>query len=115
VVKLEILVADELVDAFARMIPRSEAYAEGKRVVEKLKEVIPKQNFAVAIQAAIGGKIIARETISAFRKDVTGKLYGGDFSRKKKLLEKQKKGKKKMRGIGKVSIPSDAFLAVLRK
>jgi GTP-binding protein LepA len=115
VVKLEILVADESVDAFARMVPRREAYAEGKRVVEKLKEVIPRQNFAVSIQAAIGGKIIARETISAYRKDVTGKLYGGDFSRKKKLLEKQKKGKKKMRGIGKVSIPSDAFLAVLRK
>lgn len=115
VVKLEILVADELVDAFARMIPKRLAYAEGKRVVEKLKEVIPRQNFAVAIQAAIGGKIIARETISAFRKDVTGKLYGGDFSRKKKLLEKQKKGKKKMCEIGKVSIPGDAFLAVLRK
>jgi GTP-binding protein LepA len=115
VVKLEILVADEKVDAFARMVPKKDAYAEGKRVVEKLKEVIPRQNFAVAIQAAIGGKIIARETISAFRKDVTGKLYGGDFSRKKKLLEKQKKGKKKMREIGKVSIPGDAFLSVLRK
>lgn len=115
VVKLEILVADEPVDAFARMIPKRDAYAEGKRVVEKLKEVIPRQNFAVAIQAAIGGKIIARETISAFRKDVTGKLYGGDFSRKKKLLEKQKKGKKKMRDIGKVSIPGNAFLSVLRK
>ncbi|OIP60422.1 MAG: elongation factor 4 [Candidatus Moranbacteria bacterium CG_4_9_14_3_um_filter_45_14] len=115
VVKLEILVANERVDAFARMIPRRDAYGEGKRVVEKLKEVIPKQNFAVAIQAAIGGKVIARETISAFRKDVTGGLYGGDFSRKKKLLEKQKKGKKKMRDIGKVSIPSSAFLAVLKK
>jgi GTP-binding protein LepA len=115
VVKLEIMVADEKIDAFARMVPKKDAYAEGKRVVEKLKEVIPRQNFAVAIQAAIGGKIIARETISAFRKDVTGKLYGGDFSRKKKLLEKQKKGKKKMREIGKVSIPGDAFLSVLRK
>lgn len=115
VVKLEILVANEHVDAFARMIPRRDAYGEGKRVVEKLKEVIPKQNFAVAIQAAIGGKVIARETIAAFRKDVTGGLYGGDFSRKKKLLEKQKKGKKKMRDIGKVSIPSSAFLAVLKK
>ncbi|MFZ2187909.1 MAG: translation elongation factor 4 [Candidatus Moraniibacteriota bacterium] len=115
VVKLEILVANEPVDAFARMIPRRDAYGEGKRVVEKLKEVIPKQNFAVAIQAAIGGKVIARETIAAFRKDVTGGLYGGDFSRKKKLLEKQKKGKKKMRDIGKVSIPSSAFLAVLKK
>jgi GTP-binding protein LepA len=115
VVKLEIMVAGEPIDAFARMIPRRDAHAEGKRVVEKLKEVIPRQNFAVAIQAAIGGKVIARETISAYRKDVTGKLYGGDFSRKKKLLEKQKKGKKKMRDIGKVSIPSSAFLAVLRK
>lgn len=115
VVKLEILVAGDRIDAFARMIPRRDAYGEGKRVVEKLKEVIPRQNFAVAIQAAIGGKVIARETIAAYRKDVTGKLYGGDFSRKKKLLEKQKKGKKKMRDIGKVAIPSQAFLAVLRK
>ncbi len=115
VVKLDILVANECVEAFARMIPRRDAYGEGKRVVEKLKEVIPKQNFAVAIQAAIGGKVIARETISAFRKDVTGALYGGDFSRKKKLLEKQKRGKKKMREIGRVSIPSSAFLAVLKK
>jgi len=115
VVKLEIMVAGEHIDAFARMIPRLDAFGEGKRVVEKLKDVIPRQNFAVAIQAAIGGKVIARETISAYRKDVTGKLYGGDFSRKKKLLEKQKKGKKKMRDIGKVSIPSSAFLAVLKK
>ena len=115
VVKLEILVADEPVDAFARLVPRHSAYAEGKRVVEKLKEVLPRQNFAVAIQAAIGGKIIARETLSAYRKDVTGKLYGGDFSRKKKLLEKQKKGKKKMRHIGKLDIPSGVFLAVLKK
>lgn len=115
VVKLEIMVAGDRVDAFARMIPRRSAYDEGKRVVEKLKEVIPRQNFSVAIQAAIGGKVIARETISAYRKDVTGKLYGGDFSRKKKLLEKQKKGKKKMRDIGKVSIPASAFLAVLKK
>lgn len=115
VVKLDILVAGERVDAFSRMVPRSEAYAEGKRVVEKLKEEIPRQNFAVAIQAAIGGKVIARETLSAYRKDVTGYLYGGDFSRKKKLLEKQKRGKKKMRDIGKVAIPNQAFLAVLRK
>lgn len=115
VVKLDILVAGDSIDAFARMIPRRNAGAEGKRVVEKLKEVIPRQNFAVALQAAVGGKIIARETISAYRKDVTGKLYGGDFSRKKKLLEKQKKGKKKLRDTGKVTIPSSAFLAVLRK
>ncbi|MDP2837903.1 MAG: translation elongation factor 4 [Candidatus Moranbacteria bacterium] len=115
VVKLEIMVAGEHIDAFARMIPRQDAFGEGKRVVEKLKEVIPRQNFAVAIQAAIGGKVIARETISAYRKDVTGKLYGGDFSRKRKLLDKQKRGKKKMRDIGKVAIPSSAFLAVLKK
>lgn len=117
VVKLEILVANEHIDAFARMVPKRDAYAEGKRVVEKLKEVLPRQNFAVAIQAAIGGKVIARETLSAYRKDVTGYMYGGDFSRKKKLLEKQKKGKKKAleMGKGKVSIPSSAFLAVLKK
>ncbi len=115
VVKLDILVAGDRVDAFSRMVPKNLATTEGKRTVEKLKEVIPRQNFAIAIQAVIGGKIMARETVAAFRKDVTDKLYGGDFSRKKKLLEKQKKGKKKMRDLGKVSIPSTAFLAVLRK
>ena len=117
VVKLDILVAGDRVDAFSRMIPKARSYDEGKRTVEKLKEVIPRQNFAVAIQAAIGSTVIARETIAAFRKDVTGKLYGGDFSRKKKLLEKQKRGKKKMEalGQGRVSIPSDAFLAILKK
>ena len=91
VIKLDILVANEPVDAFARMVPKRDAHSEGKRVVEKLKEVLPRQNFAVALQAAIGGKVIARETIAAYRKDVTGYMYGGDFSRKKKLLEKQKK------------------------
>ncbi len=117
VIKLDILVANEVVDAFARMVPKRDAHSEGKRVVEKLKEVLPRQNFAVALQAAIGGKVIARETIAAYRKDVTGYMYGGDFSRKKKLLEKQKKGKKKAKemGTGRVSIPSDAFLAVLKK
>jgi GTP-binding protein LepA len=115
VVKLDILVAGDIVDAFARMVPKAAAQSEGKRTVEKLKEVIPRQNFVIAIQAAIGGKVIARETLAAFRKDVTGKLYGGDFSRKKKLLEKQKKGKKKMKDIGRVSIPTNAFLSVLRK
>lgn len=114
-VKLDILVAEEKVDAFSRIVPKNKAFNEGKRVVEKLKDAIPRQNFNIAIQAAVGGKILARETIKAFRKDVIAKLYGGDVSRKKKLLEKQKKGKKKMKNIGKVSIPSDAFLAVLKK
>ena len=114
-IKLDILVAGEKVDAFSRIIPKERAFGEGKRIVEKLKKTIPRQNFQIALQAAIGGKIIARETITAFRKDVTAKLYGGDVSRKKKLLEKQKKGKKKMKNIGKVSIPGEAFLAVLKK
>lgn len=114
-IKLDIMVAEEKIEAFSRIVPRESAHSEGKRIVEKLKEVIPRQNFQVAIQAAIGGKIIARETIKAFRKDVISGLYGGDFSRKKKLLEKQKKGKKKMKTIGRVNIPSTAFLSVLKK
>ena len=115
VVKLDIMVAGDRIEAFSRMIPRARAFDEGKRTTEKLKDAIPRQNFAVAIQATIGGKVIARSTISAFRKDVTAKLYGGDFSRKKKLLEKQKKGKKRMESLGRVSIPSEAFLAILKK
>lgn len=114
-VKLDIVVAEEKVDAFSRIVPREKAENEGRRIVEKLKESIPQQNFQIALQAAVGGKIIARETIKAFRKDVIAKLYGGDVTRKKKLLEKQKKGKKKMKNIGKVSIPSKAFLSVMKK
>ena len=114
-VKLDILVAGEKVEAFSKIVPENESYDEGKRVVAKLKNIIPRQNFAVALQAVISGKIIARETIRPFRKDVTAKLYGGDVSRKRKLLEKQKKGKKKMKSFGKVEIPQEAFLSVLKK
>ena len=114
-IKIDILVGGERVEAFSKIVPRNESYEEGKRIVDKLKDAIPRQNFAVALQAAISGKIIARETIKAFRKDVTAKLYGGDVSRKRKLLEKQKKGKKKMKSFGKVDIPQEAFLSVLKK
>jgi GTP-binding protein LepA len=114
-IKLDILIAEDRVEAFSRIVPRAEAHTEGKKIVEKLKKVIPRQNFSIAIQAAISGKIVARETIQPFRKDVTAKLYGGDVSRKNKLLDKQKKGKKKMKAIGKVDIPQEAFLSVLKK
>lgn len=114
-VRLDILVADDLVEAFARIVPKDAAYHEGLETVEKLKNVIPRQNFAISLQAAISSKIIARKTISAFRKDVTAGLYGGDITRKRKLLEKQKKGKKRMGQSGSVEIPPEAFLKVLRK
>jgi len=114
-VKMDILLAGEMVEALSRIVPRSWANREGKRIVEKLAGAIPRQNFSIPVQAALGGKIIARETIRPFRKDVISGLYGGDVTRKNKLLDKQKKGKKKMKNIGKVAIPSEAYLAVLKR
>jgi GTP-binding protein LepA len=114
-VKLDFYVAGERVDALSVMVHRSEAQSLGRETVEKLKEVIPRQNFQVALQAGIGGKFIAREDISAYRKDVTTGLYGGDVSRKKKVLAKQAKGKKRMKRFGKVDIPAEAFTVMLKR
>ena len=108
-------VSGEMVDALSLVVHRTESYGVGRELVKKLKEVIPRQNFQVSLQAAIGGKFIAREDISAYRKDVTGYLYGGDVSLKKKLLAKQAKGKKRMKKFGKVDIPSEAFMVMLKR
>lgn len=114
-VKMDILISGEAMDTLSVIVHKEEAFTQGQKIVTKLKELIPKQAFKITLQAAIGGKIIAREDISPYRKDVTAKLYGGDVTRKRKLLEKQKKGKQKMKNIGKVAIPSDVFVKLLKK